>query len=379
MESQPLQNYEQLRARIESLTEIGRWREASKLVQQALLQFPNSASLLCQLAVCHLQLGNETEALKYADKAIQADPEEEWGFRLRSILLLSAGKKPEALEAAQSAVQLDSHNLHTLFTLAQAQAANEQFAEARLTAELLREIAPEAEMAHNLLGEIALKQACWREAEGHLRRALQLHPNSYQAMNNLGLAVLRQGQNEEATEYFFQAAKLNPQGEIARENFSHTTRQFRLPGIIAVTALWVITRLMLHLYLNSLWRSYLWSSLLTLLTAIIFTISFYGYPSLNSPEFRSLSENIQEFLRADWRRERIYYWARGAGGLCLLAVLWWLLLWGITGANEVRPRTAQQYFVLALLTAGAVVGIGYARKRYRRVWRSLLKTIAEVS
>lgn len=379
MTPEPTQNFDHLIARIQSCTEIGRWGEAIKLLHQALAQFPHSTSLLCQFAVCQLHLGNEAEALQYAERAIQADPQEEWGFRLRSILLLSAGKKPEALEAAQTATQLDSHNVNTLSTLAQAQAANELFAEARQTAERLREIAPEAEMAHSLLGEIALKQACWREAEAHFRRALQLNPNSYQAMNNLGLAVFRQGQQEEATEYFFKAAKLNPEETVARENFSHATRQFRLPGIIAVTAVWVITRLMLQIYLGSLWRSYLWSSLLTLLTAIIFTISCFGYPSLNSPEFRSLSAEVQEFLRAGWQRERGYYFARLAGGLCLLVLLWWLLLWGITGTNDFRPSSWQHYSALALLLAGAAAGIFYARKQYPRVWRSLLRTIAEES
>src|SRR6478672_10428916 len=127
-----------LKSKVDALTEINRNREAIELLHRALQMTPGDARLLCRLSLAHLNLNENDLAQRYANDAIAADPLEEWGFRLRSIVLLRQGRKHESLEAAQEAVRLSPREPLALYSLAQAQRANHRIREARQMAEKLR-------------------------------------------------------------------------------------------------------------------------------------------------------------------------------------------------------------------------------------------------
>src|SRR5205085_10208937 len=107
-----------------------------------------------------------------------------------------------------------------------------------ITAEKLRAIAPENELAHESLGSVALEQKRWGDAEDHFEAALRINPNSYEAMNNLGVALLNQGREDEAAERFHQAAAINPTEGTARANLrSSVTKFLPLTGAAALLLL----------------------------------------------------------------------------------------------------------------------------------------------
>lgn len=110
-----------LKSKVDALTEINRNREAIELLHRALQITPEDARLLCRLSLAHLNLNENDLAQRYANDAIAADPLEEWGYRLRSIVLLREGRKRESLEAAQEAVRLAPREPLALYSLAQAQ------------------------------------------------------------------------------------------------------------------------------------------------------------------------------------------------------------------------------------------------------------------
>src|SRR5206468_9364332 len=140
--------------------------------------------LLCRLSLAHLNLNENDLAQRYANDAIGADPQEEWGHRLRSIVLLRQGRKRESLESAKEAVRLAPHEPLAIYSLVQSQRASQMIKEARETAERLREIAPDNTYAYESLGLLAIDESKYDEAEFHCRKALELNPNSYTAMNN---------------------------------------------------------------------------------------------------------------------------------------------------------------------------------------------------
>src|SRR5215470_4592746 len=95
-----------LKLKVDALTEINRNREAIELLHRALQFTPEDARLLCRLSLAHLNLQENDLAQRYANDAIAADPLDEWGHRLRSIVLLREGRKFESLESAREAVRL---------------------------------------------------------------------------------------------------------------------------------------------------------------------------------------------------------------------------------------------------------------------------------
>ena len=218
-----------LKSKVDALTEINRNREAIELLHRALQMTPGDARLLCRLSLAHLNLNENDLAQRYANDAIAADPLEEWGFRLRSIVLLRQGRKHESLEAAQEAVRLSPREPLALYSLAQAQRANHRLREARQMAEKLREIAPDDPLAYESLALLAIDEERYEEAEGHCRKALALNPNSYAAMNNLGLTFLRRQRHREALEHFHQAAQLNPMGKTAHDTLRYTISKYISP------------------------------------------------------------------------------------------------------------------------------------------------------
>lgn len=223
------ENTEKIRLRAEHLIDIERWREAVPLLSKALAANPHDARVCCLLSVCHYKLKDFKESLEFAERAIVSEPENEWGHRLRSVVLTATGKKADALKSAEEAVRLEPEEPHALQTLVYAYLNNGKTSEALEIAEKLRELYPETEMAFFMLGNVYLKNGSYREAERNFREALRINPNSSDSRNNLGVALLRQNQSkdvsilelsdeEEIHRHFVEAVKLEPNHETAAEN-----------------------------------------------------------------------------------------------------------------------------------------------------------------
>jgi tetratricopeptide (TPR) repeat protein len=218
----------------QALFEIDRPREALPLLTQALSLTPENAQVLGWMTCCFIHLGDKQRAFQYAEATIKADPLDEWGYRLCSIILRQMGKNKKALAAAQRAVELAPEDGYTLLEYSNALASNKKYQEALGVAEKLRGLWPEKSAAHALLGHIFFLQKRWSDAEQHLRTAIRLDPNSYLALNNLGLVLIEQSVRkfwrakdartlrEEGLAFLERAVKLSPHEELARANVRHS-------------------------------------------------------------------------------------------------------------------------------------------------------------
>src|SRR5512145_3323484 len=95
------QDYFSMMSRAQALMDIERWSEAVAILNKGLGADPDNHWILCSLAFSHLRMGDMSRAIEYADRAVGIEPEDEWGHRLRSVILLQQKKNDESLQAAR--------------------------------------------------------------------------------------------------------------------------------------------------------------------------------------------------------------------------------------------------------------------------------------
>lgn len=239
-----------LQARADALIEIGRYADALPVLFDALRQEPEQAALLCRVSLCEYSLRDYPAALNFARQAIRAAPDEEWGYRLQTSILLSRGQPRHALASAETASRLEPQNEQTLYILIRAQIYAGKRKQARQTALALCELSPNALWTHEALALVALSMRRWREAEAHCRMALKINPLSYSTLNNLGLACRRMRRTKEAVFYFYVAARLMPINPVVKQNLLSAMRAYLLDTpltIIGVLFLLVLVNINLSL------------------------------------------------------------------------------------------------------------------------------------
>jgi tetratricopeptide (TPR) repeat protein len=361
------QDYFSMMSRAQALMDIERWSEAVAILNRGLSANPDNHWILCSLAFSHLNMGDRNRALEYADRAVGLAPEDEWGHRLRSVILLQQKKNGESLLAAREAVRTEPEWPTALYVLVQALIANKQLDEAITVAEKLRKIAPELEIAHEALGNVALEQERWKAAEEHFDAALRINPNSYEAMNNLGVALLNQGREGEAAERFHQAAAINPMGEVARANLKASVIKFlpltgaalffffkafavKSPFLIG----WIGLQVSRLFYRSD--DSFSWTALMVWLLALALTIFylmmlFSGLYSLRSSRFKHLPERLQKYIRLERGRALRGFVLRAVGGGSLVVLVWRLIFW----QDDSAPQTVTSWLFFIALCATTVV------------------------
>jgi tetratricopeptide (TPR) repeat protein len=351
----PLEEDEQqtvaaLIGRAQALIDIGRLRDALKPLRQALVIEPKNGEVVCRISLAWLQLGDFEQALAYAEIAVHNEPWNEWGHRLRGLSLLRIGRKSEALASAEEAVRLAPDLQQTLCLLTEAQIANQRLSEARQTALRAREVAPEAPESHLALAVVAGEYKSWSEKEEHLRKALSLNPTSYALLNDLGACLLNQRRESEAIEMFRQAARANPAAEIPRNNLKISVGKYiPVPGIILVSALCQL--IMSAIARGRFWLSIIAAYLLLFTTSGILGFSLSPFPALSSEKMNRLSPDVQNFLRAERRRERGYHVARLVCGLSAVIIMWWMTIRILIPSVSIFPRSATSCAIFAGLWA----------------------------
>jgi tetratricopeptide (TPR) repeat protein len=309
--------------RAESLLEINRPGEALPLLQDVLRLEPGNLHALAGIARGYLALGDTANALKFSEAAIQAEPEHEWGHRLRSIVLLQRGNKREALAAARRASELAPDNVLVLTQLFSALRTLKKKDEARKVAKHLVEIAPNYSASHINLGLVYLDDSWLDHAEAAFRRALQLDPENWAAMNNIGAVLQRKGRHSESLELYYRAAQLNPALPLPRNNLFRAAKRY-------VTGRTTAIAMVLLMGSTVALRAFDVSDELANYILPCAILLAFGVGILERRlRLRKLHDPLQRVLADEHRRERRHNMQRFLK-LCLVIVLFvvvWLVVW----------------------------------------------------
>lgn len=215
--------------RADALIQMKRWSQALKELAP-LLAGSDDGNVLCRGARALIGLNRNEEAAALAERAIMADPTNEWAHRIRSEALLAESSDAEeprkaellraALVSAREAVRLLPRSPGARRWLAQVLMAVGDYPHAASAAAEALNLDPNSVDAWLLDGRVALIYGRNEQAERSARRALEIEPNNVAAWNNLGVAIHRQGRWREATAAYLRSARLDPLDTVAKGNIS---------------------------------------------------------------------------------------------------------------------------------------------------------------
>lgn len=182
----------------QTLSALGRHREAMATLRRAVSQFPAESSLFHDLSVAAREAGDATEALKAEEAALALDDANAAAHHGRGLLLVEAGRAGEALGAFTRAVELDASNASYWADLGNAHRDDGDVEQAdRAYGRALQADSRHADAA-NGRGVLLVQAGRPAEAVVWFERALASAPDLVEARLNLGIAYQQSGQRERA-------------------------------------------------------------------------------------------------------------------------------------------------------------------------------------
>jgi cytochrome c-type biogenesis protein CcmH/NrfG len=158
------------------LSDEGRPRAAIAVLESALAVDPGNPVAWCRLSAAYLDIGEASEALDAAKRAMTLG-EPAWAHRLASLALVELGRHDEAVVSAGEAVRRDPDDWRGLVTLSEALAHAEPEQAVR-AARAAIDRAPDEPRAHEVLGDAAMLAHDWMLAENAYQDACRLDPDN---------------------------------------------------------------------------------------------------------------------------------------------------------------------------------------------------------
>jgi len=193
---------------------------ALKCFEEAVAIEPGNKEMIGSIGSALSEHGRHQDALKYAEKFIQMDTQNAWGWNLKGFCLVKLGKQEEALICCKKAVEIDPKWESARNNLAGIYYINGDYEELALHSEETLRFNPEDIKARLMLSEALALSNRLAEAEAEARKALEA---TYQAESTdaeslsmiyqqLGILCVMRG-HEGALEHFENAIKANQRDE----------------------------------------------------------------------------------------------------------------------------------------------------------------------
>src|SRR5438067_2142450 len=147
------------------------------------------------LAAMLMARGEQAEAIKQFEQAVQLRPQDATANNALGASLLAAGRADEAISYLSAALKVQPDNFDAQYNLANALVSQEKFA----------------------------------EAIEHYRAAVRLRPGDANAEANLGGALAETGNLAEAKVHFQRALQIDPHHKLARENLEQISGDLNHP------------------------------------------------------------------------------------------------------------------------------------------------------
>jgi tetratricopeptide (TPR) repeat protein len=199
------------------------------ILQEELAEKGLAGENASQCAIWHeelqvqMQRGEHEEALRTADRLIQARPRFAPGYNNRSEIQARMGNLAGATESSRQVLAFEPDNIYARANLARYLCLNGRFAEAKEAAAPLRHVTPpypelwvKVAEAMATLGNDA---GMLRAAQEGLKSAADLPSRSAALLEHLaGVAESHLGHEEQARRHWQQALRYQPTFEVARDN-----------------------------------------------------------------------------------------------------------------------------------------------------------------
>ncbi len=136
----------------------------------------------------------------------------------RGMILLSQGKYDDAIGEFEQAIHASEDLGIARINMARALFKKRDFQAATKVLEDYSSRQPRSKDSENLLGNIAMEQKQYAEAERHFRKALDYEPNFTDARNSLGILYDRLGRRDDALAEYLKVVAVDPEYAEAHNN-----------------------------------------------------------------------------------------------------------------------------------------------------------------
>jgi tetratricopeptide (TPR) repeat protein len=188
--------------------------KAAEAFKAALAINENSPRTLLAIGKLYEGQGNEAQARRMFERAVEISPAFLKGHEALATLYLVLGDKGKHLEHLAQAVKISPRNLERKLMLGQSLLEAGQVGVAK---SILKEVLEEASNHYagiaERVGEALLAMGAYDVAERAFSRALDANPVNLHLVNQLGMAYRRQGKFAEAIANYQRATTLAPHDE----------------------------------------------------------------------------------------------------------------------------------------------------------------------
>jgi len=292
----------------EMLLDVSKPREALVLLNRALVLDAQAYRTHCLRACAYLLLEEYESALASAEAAIGTDPDEEWGHRVRAVVLGCAGRHQEAFQAALTAAECDPECAAVMNCMVYRARALGKDQVAKHWAQRLVDEYPDSADGHTALGILAMDQFEWRSAEKHLRNALRIDPTDQTNLNHLGGSLEMQERQDEAIVVYHQELRVNPrQSGTHNQLYELVEDRLRRPRV-AWSVVFAVTALLLQAAFQ-VPPAVAWTA-----AALFGLVGYWGWTRSSMTAFPVSLEQFHAHYRRERLRERLRALPRGLGG-----------------------------------------------------------------
>ena len=235
--------------RVANLLDLGRPADALDECGRALTLYPDNSELLALASMCTRRLGRFAEAVSLAERAVAAQPGDDYAHGMLASAQLAAGRPDLAAQTAYTAVQMRPnhwfHHARYAECLIALPGGRDQALQA---AQRAVELAPDEPRAHGTLASVAYPTGAkptfehLNLAEAALHEALRLSPGNAAMLHDLARVRLARADHAGALSGFSDAIVMDPRrtGETALSNVRYALKRivlFQSLMVIAATVL----------------------------------------------------------------------------------------------------------------------------------------------
>ncbi|MGC4002999.1 MAG: tetratricopeptide repeat protein [Pirellulales bacterium] len=202
---------------VQEQMDLGRWREAERLCDDALAHAPRKPAVWCALAKIARATQRPELAIRSLERALGlSEPSVDLCLELAETLH-AVGRHAAAVARFEEATRMAPERFEAWLGLGQARASTNDIDGALAAFQHAESVSPNNPKVFNHRGGALLRRGENDQAVAAFRRAVALAPGYTAAWNNLGCALHESQRYDQAAECFAEIVRLEPQNETAAQ------------------------------------------------------------------------------------------------------------------------------------------------------------------